>query len=664
MEIFSLGIFGGEKFLKENGFRRAGLPLWKEIFFDLRFLREVSMKNKIDARNFGLITRYLKGFYHLFGIALICSMLHTILNALTPQIFRYAVDGILGGDETALPEVVQKILQHPFLAENALRMLSAAAAALILVAILSGLFSYGFRMNVTKGSEGFVKALRDGLFAHIQRLPFRWHVSHQTGEIIQRCTSDVEVVRNFVTNQMLEVIRIVFLVGFSLTVMFSMNLQMALIAAIFIPIVILYSGIFYAKIAARFRVADEAEGVLSTTVQENLTGVRVVRAFGREKFEISRFDEKNETFANLWIQLGKLMSLYWSLGDLITGLQIMTVISVGALLAVNGQLTLGEFLAFVSYNSTLIWPVRGLGRILSEMSKAGVSIDRVAYILRAEEEKDPPEALTPPLDQDITFENVTFRYEGQKPVLDHLSFTIPAGSTFAILGSTGSGKSTMVHLLDRLYDLEPDEGKITIGGVDLRQIRRDYLRHGIGLVLQEPFLFSRTIRENIAISRPGSRMEEIRSAAGIACVDEAIDTFTDGYDTIVGERGVTLSGGQKQRVAIARMLMQQAPIMIFDDSLSAVDAETDAKIRASLRQRMGSATVILISHRITTLMQADQILVLEDGKLAQQGTHAQLIAQEGIYKNIYDIQMSSSDRELIESGRSASSDSTPAPTSP
>ncbi|MCI8600976.1 MAG: ABC transporter ATP-binding protein [Oscillospiraceae bacterium] len=607
------------------------------------------MNNKIDSRSFGLIRRYLKGFYHLFVFALICSVCNTILNAMTPQIFRFAVDGVLGGDGSDLPAFAQKLLANPQIAGAPLKALTYAGVAVVLVAAFSGLCSYGFRMSTTKGSEGFVKALRDSLYAHIQKLPFSWHVGHQTGEIIQRCTSDVDVVRNFVTNQLIEVVRIVFLLAFSLSIMFSMNVKMALIAAAFIPVVLAYSGIFYAKISSRFRDADEAEGYLSSTVQENLTGVRVVRAFGRESFEIERFNEKNIRFSNLWIQLGKLLSLYWSLGDLITGLQIMTIISVGAFFAVNGELTLGEFLAFVSYNATLVWPVRGLGRILSEMSKAGVSIDRVAYILKAEEEKDPADAKTPPLDADIRFEDVTFCYEGAKPVLDHLSFTIPAGKTFAVLGGTGSGKSTMMHLLDRLYDLKEGEGKITVGGVDLREIRRDYLRQNIGLVLQEPFLFSRTIKENIGISRPGSGMDEIRRAAGIACVDDAIDTFTDGYDTVVGERGVTLSGGQKQRVAIARMLMQGAPVMIFDDSLSAVDAETDAKIRASLKERMGSATVILISHRITTLMQADEILVLEDGRLAQHGTHNDLIRQEGIYKTIYDIQMSSSDRELIGS---------------
>ena len=473
-------------------------------------------------------------------------------------------------------------------------------------------------------------------------------MGHNTGEIIQRCTSDVEVIRNFFTNQLLEVIRIVFMIVYYMVIMFSMDWRIALISAVFIPVVLLYSGIFYSKISKRFRTADEAEGILSTNVQENLTGVRVVRAFGRERYEVDKFNKKNSRFSELWVELGKLMSVYWALGDLMTGLQIMSVIAVGAAFAANGEISAGTLLAFISYNSSLTWPIRSLGRTLSEMSKSGVSIDRVAYILRAEEEKVLPEAKTPPMDKDIRFNDVTFSYEGLKPVLSHLSFTIPAGKTFAILGGTGSGKSTVAALLDRLYDLGPGEGSITVGGVDIREIRQDYLRKNIGLVLQEPYLFSRSIGENIAITRPGAGLAGIRQATAIACVDDAIDTFSDGYDTVVGERGVTLSGGQKQRVAIARMLMQEAPIMIFDDSLSAVDAETDAKIRAALKERMGSATVILISHRITTLMQADEILVLKDGELSDIGTHHELISRPGIYKDIYDIQMAAADRQLLD----------------
>ena len=605
-------------------------------------------KKQKKENNFPLMAKFLKGNLLFFATALLCSVLSTVCNSLTPQVISVTVDSVLGTEDYTLPAALQAFTSLDWLRENPGQTLLLAAGAIIIAALIGGLGNFGTRTATARGSEGFVKGLRDALYSHIQRLPFSWHVGHNTGEIIQRCTSDVEVIRNFFTNQLLEVIRIVFMIVYYMVIMFSMDWRIALISAVFIPVVLLYSGIFYSKISKRFRTADEAEGILSTNVQENLTGVRVVRAFGRERYEVDKFNKKNSRFSELWVELGKLMSVYWALGDLMTGLQIMSVIAVGAAFAANGEISAGTLLAFISYNSSLTWPIRSLGRTLSEMSKSGVSIDRVAYILRAEEEKVLPEAKTPPMDKDIRFNDVTFSYEGLKPVLSHLSFTIPAGKTFAILGGTGSGKSTIAALLDRLYDLGPGEGSITVGGVDIREIRQDYLRKNIGLVLQEPYLFSRSIGENIAITRPGAGLAGIRQATTIACVDDAIDTFSDGYDTVVGERGVTLSGGQKQRVAIARMLMQEAPIMIFDDSLSAVDAETDAKIRAALKERMGSATVILISHRITTLMQADEILVLKDGELSDIGTHHELISRPGIYKDIYDIQMAAADRQLLD----------------
>lgn len=461
----------------------------------------------------------------------------------------------------------------------------------------------------------------------------------------------MDVIRNFVCNQLVEVVRTVFLIILYLSIMFSMNVKLSLVAVLFIPIVGLSSGVFYKKISSRFQVADEAEGELTTCAQENLTGVRVVRAFGRERYEVDRFNRRNQRFSQLWIRLGKLLSIYWASGTLLTCLQVMVIILVGTVETVHGNMTLGAFLAFITYNEALAWPVRSLGRVLSDMSKAGVSLDRVGYILQAQEEQDVPEAQEATTG-DIEFDHVSFGYEGQ-PVLRDVSFTIPAGSTFAILGGTGSGKSTLVHLLDRLYDLPEGQGTITIGGVDIRKMNRESLRRQIGLVLQEPFLFSQTIRENISATKPQATEEELRRAAAIACVDEAITEFPDGYETVVGERGVTLSGGQKQRVAIARMLVQQAPIMVFDDSLSAVDAQTDAKIRAALRESLGKSTVILISHRITTLMQADRILVLDGGRVADLGSHRELISRPGTYKDIYDIQMSSDDRRLLTEGGEA-----------
>lgn len=596
-------------------------------------------QNKKKAGKAAMIFRFLKPCLPLMLTGLFFSAMITVCQAFIPQVIRISVGGVLGSDLSKIPEWVKAFLSEETIRENPGKMLTIAALAVILLAAINIAANYYSKVFAAKGSESFVKGMRDQLYDHIQKLPYSWHVKNQTGDIIQRCTSDVDVVRNFVTNQLMEVFRIIFLIVFYMVIMFSMNVKISLIAVSFFPIVILYSGYFFSKIAQHFQEADEAEGILSSVVQENLTGVRVVRAFGRESFERKRFDEKNERFAGLWIYLGKFLSLYWSIGDLITGIQILTVICMGVLFTVDGNLTVGEFIAFVSYNSSMAWPVRSLGRIISEMSKAGVSIERIAYILDEKEEDDRPGVTKPAINKDIVFDKVNFKYEEGAAVLKDVSFTVPAGKTFAILGNTGSGKSTLVHLLNRLYDLPDGCGKITIGGVDIRDIDRQYLRSQIGMVLQEPFLYSGSIKENVGITKESSAFDDIREACEIACVDSAIDSFTDGYETIVGERGVTLSGGQKQRVAIARMLVEHTPVMIFDDSLSAVDAQTDAMIREALKKRMAGTTVILIAHRITTLMQADCIMVLEDGAVAEMGSHEQLMEHHGIYRRIYDIQM-------------------------
>lgn len=588
------------------------------------------MKDK--NRRLQLILRFSEGTRGCFVIILAASLLSTMLNSLLPRIFGFTIDRVLVEDG------IQYLKEHLWL----------ISMAVIGIALLNGIMVYLYRSQTAKAGETFAKNMRDILFAHVQRLPMQWHDSIQTGDIIQRCTADVEIIRNFVVTQVLEVFRTIFLLVISLVMMLSMNVKLTMIALAFTPVIVLYSGIFYHLIAKNYTVADEAEGDLSTVVQENATGVRVVRAFGRERFEIEQFDEKNDIFARLWIRLGTLSGLYWAVGDLITGLQVLVIVTLGAMEAVHGGITAGEFIAFASYNTTLVWPVRSLGRILSEMSKTGVSFERVNYILDSAEE-DMEEDGTIPERMDITFEHVRFGYESkQYDVLKDMSFYIKEGTTCGILGGTGSGKTTIVHLLERLYTLE--RGSVQIGGVDIRDIPRSWVRSHVGIVLQEPFLFSRTIRENIAAANPDATMEEIREAARVACIDEAIMSFPDGYDTIVGERGVTLSGGQRQRVAIARMLIAKTPVMIFDDSLSAVDADTDVRIRRALREKMKDATVILISHRITTLMEADQILVLNHGVIEECGTHQQLIHQEGIYQKIYEIQMSQDDRRLLSEG--------------
>ena len=371
--------------------------------------------------------------------------------------------------------------------------------------------------------------------------------------------------------------------------------------------------------------------------------MRVVRAFGREEFERKRFEKQNVYYTGLWVSLMNLMAVFWGIGDFISGLQIMLILVLGSVFCVRGTLSAGEFIAFLTYNSMLIWPVRQLGRVISEMSKAGVSIDRIMYIINSPLEEDKEDAVSreetdQALRGDIVFDHVSFGYEPDIPVVQDISFTIPHGTTFGILGSTGSGKSTLMHLLNRLYELPPEQGKITIGGVDIADMKAQDLRRDIGMVLQEPFLFSRTISENIGITDRNMSLEEIRRAAKIACVDDTITEFKEGYDTVVGERGVTLSGGQKQRTAIAQSVIRTPPILIFDDSLSAVDAETDARIRKYLREELNYQTVILISHRISTLMVADNIAVLHQGSILQQGTHEELYRTPGLYRDICEIQ--------------------------
>ncbi len=597
-----------------------------------------------------MIIEYTNGLKKYFVIAVITTILGIIFNYLTPQVIRITVDSIIGNTPFNLPNYILNTIdnlgEREFLRQN----LYIPATIGVVFSVLSGICNYFYKVYMAKASDGTIKNLRDKLYSHISRLPFSWHMKNPTGDIIQRCTSDMEVVKSFLGIQLLEFIRIIFLITISLTLMFSMNVKLSLIAVAFILIVITYSVIFYSLIQKKFKVADEAEGELSTLVQENFTGVRVVRAFGRQSYEIERFDEKNIGFSRLWIKLGHVLSFYWGIGDLFSGLQVMSIVVFGCFETVSGALTLGELLAFIFYNSMLVWPVRSLGRIISEMGKAGVSINRIKEILDAEEERDNEDAITPDINGDIEFKNVKFDYYGTKPVLKDVSFKIKKGSTFGILGGTGSGKSTIVHLLNRLYNLDENCGEILINGVNIKNIKLGYLRHNIGVVLQEPFLFSKTIKQNINIASKIDEIENfesIKHVSQVSHVHENILGFSKGYDTIVGERGVTLSGGQKQRVVIARTLIKNSPVIVFDDSLSAVDTETDAKIRHELKKHVKDSTVIIISHRITTLMSCDNIIVLDDGKVIESGNHESLIKINGLYKKVYDMQ-SSVENELID----------------
>ena len=595
-------------------------------------------KNQPEVRKAALIWQFLKGSKALFLISIIMASITALADMLTPQIIRAAVDNAIGGNPATFSPAIMKAIDaiggFEYLGKNLWIM----GLAVLAVALLKVLSQYGFLVSNTRASETLTKTMRDTLYTHIEHLPFSWHMKNHTGDIIQRCTSDIDTTRNFVAGQMTGLFRISILVVLSMVFMFSMNVKLAIIALIPMPIIILYSLHFHNKIGAGFKDCDEAEGRLSAMAQENLTGVRVVRAFGRENYERERFQKHNEEYTGLWVRMGKIMSRFWSSSDVLSGAQIMLVVVFGVILCLDGEMTAGEYIAFVSYNAQLVWPIRQLGRMISEMSKAGVAVDRIGYIINSPVENDCEGAITPDMTGDIAFEHVNFAYDGCPQMLHDIHFTMKAGTTLGILGGTGSGKSTLMLLLDRLYDLPADSGRITIGGVDIATIKREHLRRNIGIVLQEPFLFSRTLQENLSITDEKLTLTDIREAARAACLDETIEGFTKGYDTFVGERGVTLSGGQKQRAAIARMLTQNTPIMIFDDSLSAVDAETDAKIRKALEKRFGSASIILISHRITTLSKADQVIVLDKGRIAEMGSPAELEKAGGLYQRIYEIQ--------------------------
>jgi len=557
---------------------------------------------------------------------------------LNPQIIRHTIDSVLGAVPLAAPAFVLELVERMGGVE-ALRGRIWVPALLILgMALISALCNMARRYTSLEIGETVAWRLQNTLYAHVQRLPYDWHVKSQTGDIIQRCTSDIDTTRFFIQEQLSEFMRATAVFAVAVAMMFYMDVFMSIMALCLIPFLVLFSVLYFRRINKEFTTAEEAESAMHTVAQENYTGVQVVRAFGRESYEMKKFSKSTRDFRNTWVRIGKMLGVFWGTGDFITYVQLTVVVGAGILRTVQGELTPGTFLAFYTYCNWMIWPVRQLGRILADFSRTLIASGRIRDILREEPEEEPAGALTPEIKGGICFKNVTFGYREGEPVLRDVSFDLRPGETMAILGATGSGKSTLVHLLVRLYDLKDDEGLITVDGIDIRRISRAWVRRNVGLCLQEPFLFSKTIQENLAMANPGLGLAELKGFAGVAKVDETVEGLTDGYGTIIGERGVTLSGGQRQRVAIARMLAGKSPVMIFDDSLSAVDNETDASIRAELQRHAKDATVIIISHRISSLMQADKILVLKDGAVEDFGSHDELLGRDGSYRRIFELQ--------------------------
>jgi ATP-binding cassette, subfamily B, bacterial len=588
------------------------------VLFDLRKTLE---KNRLRG-----LWRMLSGYRLAYAGATVMLAVSALAKTATLFLLRYFAD-VIGGDAQPLAAGLQATYIY-------------IALGFLGLALFEGGFSFMSGRLAAYTAESVARRVRDFLFDHLQRLSFTYHGETPTGELIERCTSDVDAVRRFFSDQAIGAGRIVLLFVINFVAIMVLNVPLALVSIVVIPFILIVSVWFFKKVTAAYEKYQEQEAVLSTTLQENLTGVRVVKAFARQEYEKGKFEKDNwEKFLR-----GKLLlllhSLFWPLSDIVLSLQMLGGFIFAAFLAIDGTITIGTYVAYVGLVVWLIWPIRNLGRLIVQTSTGLVSYGRLMDMV-----KQPQEPLTDgkvypnePARGELVFDKVCFEYEKDQPVLKDISFSLKPGQVVALIGSTGSGKTTLVNLLPRFYDYTG--GSLKLDGVELKEYPREYLRRQIGIVEQEPFLFSRSIRENISygVGRAVTD-DEIERAARAAAVHEVILGFPDGYKTLVGEKGVTLSGGQKQRVTIARTLLKNPRILILDDSTSSVDTETEADIRQALNDLMENRTTFIIAHRIQSVMNADLILVLDKGQIVQTGKHDELVTQEdGIYRKIYDIQ--------------------------
>lgn len=592
-------------------------------------------------KNLKLLWIFMKGNRLLYLASIISIGLATIFSFMSPLVIRYTIDSVIGGTAMVAPDWIINLIKNLGGQDILRQNIWICSLALVLLSIVNGTFTYFKGKWSAVASESIAQNIRDTLYDKLQNVSYDYYIKAETGDLIQRCTSDVDTVRRFLSMQFVEVGRAIFMLTMAISIMFSLDVSMTLIAISVIPVIFLFSNLYYIKIKDSFLECDESEGKLTSILQENLTGMRVVRAFARQPYEREKFDEINMDFRTKVTHLIDLLAWYWCFSNFLSMLQMGILVVFGVYWTVAGNMTLGTLVVFTTYEGMLLWPVRQLGRILTDMGKTTVAMGRIKEIMDEPLDMDEKEGLKPEILGNLDFSQVHFQYEEGKEVLRDISFSVKKGQTVAILGPTGSGKSSLMHLLHRLYDY--DKGSIKIDGVELRDIDKKWIREKIGIVLQEPFLYSKTIKENLKMAQGDEDEERIYRSTKIAYVHDVIKGFEKGYDTLVGERGVTLSGGQKQRVAIARALIKDCPILIFDDSLSAVDTETDAAIRKALKERKKDVTTFIISHRINTLSEADMILVMEEGRITEMGKHENLVSKPGLYRRIWEIQNSKED---------------------
>lgn len=587
----------------------------------------------MDKINF--IKKYAGRSYNNIYWIILSTFMYVAVILINPLILQFTIDHIAGDLEiiSFFPRLFSNVLGGLEWITNNLWII---ALLVIVLSAVSGLALFIRNRASGRFAEETVESLRNNLFDHLQKLPFSYHVNVQTGDLIQRSTSDVEQINRFINRQLRELIYAFIMIFVSMIILLSIDGRLTLISMIVFPFIFTFAFVFFKKMQTKFKESDEAEAKLSAVFQESLDGVRVVKAFNRESYELDRFEKLNRLYRDKTQHLIQLMGVYWGISDFLCFLQILIVLITSIFMVRGGILSLGNAFVFISYVSMVLWPLRNVGRILSDMGKLSVAIDRLDEILD-EPIENLEEGLDLKLSGKIRFENVEFSYKkDENKVLKGVSFEIEPHETIAIMGPTGSGKSTLVQLMTRLYDI--DGGFIYFDDVQVEKISKKSLRSQIGIVLQEPFLFSKSILDNINIASRHSMHKDIYRAANLASIHDVIEAFDLGYDTLVGEKGVTLSGGQKQRVAIARTILMKQNILIFDDSLSALDAKTDLRIREALKEREFKTTTIIITHRVNTAMHADKILILDEGVVSQFGHHDDLIKEDGIYKRIAKIQ--------------------------
>lgn len=597
------------------------------------------MSSRTPHQNLWALTR---GYRDRFGMAVLALALASLLLLSVPLIAKYALDVVMeDGLASGIPWLAafapRTSPAHPLLG-----YLLLSGVLVVLVTLGAGVFQYLRGRLVAIASEGLIRRLRRAVHRHVEHLPAHWHDGMDTGDLVQRCSSDVETLRVFFSGDLVEIGRALTLVTVLLPLLFWLDPALALVSIALLPMIFGGAWVFFRRVQHVFKSTDEAEAELTACLQENLTGIRVVRAFSRQPFEVERFGGYNARFRERYQRLIRLMAVFWSSSDLLCSAQIGLVLIVGGGFVAEGRLTVGDLFAFLTWVAMVIWPIRQLGRILTDAGKATVSLVRLAEVLDAAVEDqlpgDPtggapvPAAATAPIGGSLEARGLTFAYPGGAPVLQDLSFAVASGATLGIVGPPGAGKSTLVRLLLGFYDVP--EGSLLIDGRPIENIDRAALRARIAVVLQEPFLYSRSLEENLRIGRDDAAAGELTTAMDDAALTEAVAAFSAGLDTRIGERGVNLSGGQRQRLALARALLRRPAVLILDDSLSAVDAHTEAHVLARLARRRGNQTTVIVAHRLSAVREADLILVLDEGRLVQRGTHAELASTVGPYREL------------------------------